>query len=89
MSSIKDIRFSLFPMLCIILTDILLSFIKGYALIGTWMIYTYPVYLINAAIARLLIKNVNQYTRIMSTVMLSSVIFFILTNLGVFLMDNE
>jgi len=82
-STIKDTRFCIAPILMIFITDLIISLIQtNMPIVGIWMLYTYPVYILNGLIARLMIKDVSQYGRISAAVLISSVNFFILTNLG-------
>ena len=82
---IKDPKFMLFPILVMFISDIILSLIYDYPVVGYWTLYTYPVYLLNCFISRILIKDVRQYSRVCSAVLINSILFFILTNLGYFL----
>jgi len=52
------------------------------------MLYIYPTYFLIGALSRLVIKKANQYIKVSLITIGSSVIFFLITNLGWYLQFN-
>ena len=78
------------------ISDILIHFIYGnadndlYPLYGWWMLYIYPVHLINGIISKYLVKEPEQIVNIGVTCTLTGFNFFMLSNLGRFIFtENE
>ncbi len=68
------------------ISDFLLSFFYGYPFIGLHMLYVYPSYLVIGPLSKLVFKKTNEYLRMLVS-LISSVIFFILSNFGYFLKE--
>lgn len=79
----------LYPILMVLLVDIIKSFLLGIPFYGTFMLYTYPCYFITSLLARGAIEKMNEIEKISVMVLSSSILFFLVTNFGVFVSGGE
>jgi hypothetical protein len=56
---------------------------------GMWILYVYPTHIINGFISKLIINKPNQYVHIFVGCTITSFNFFMLSNLGKFLLTES
>ncbi|MEZ5027142.1 MAG: DUF6580 family putative transport protein [Chitinophagales bacterium] len=88
-SKLKDEKYAvLLPIVCLFISDVVLSFLNNFNILHGTLFFTYGALLLIFVLGRFLQKDGINFSQTALYSILSSILFFVLTNFGVWLLGN-